>query len=62
MSDNFWSHLASYCQELAPVAGPLLSAVGDTAEAVDRAGRQTKSLRASSHSLSATRISPEDDE
>lgn len=53
MSDNFWSHLASYCQELAPVAGPLLSAVGDTAEAVDRAGRQTKSLRASSQSLSA---------
>lgn len=62
MSTNFWVALASYCQELAPVAGPLLSAVGDTAEAVDRAGRSSSALRTSSHSLSATRISPEDDE
>lgn len=62
MSTNFWVALASYCQELAPVAGPLLSAVGDTAEAVDRAGRSSSTLRTSSHSLSATRISPEDDE
>ena len=36
---NFWTSLASYCQELAPVAGPLLSAVSETAAAVDRAGR-----------------------
>lgn len=53
MPTNFWVALASYCQELAPVAGPLLSAVGDTAEAVDRAGRSSSALRASSRSLSA---------
>lgn len=42
---NFWTSLASFCQELAPVAGPLLSAVGDTASAVDRAGRASGALR-----------------
>ncbi|MFZ9655506.1 MAG: hypothetical protein ACO29V_07665 [Limnohabitans sp.] len=52
MTPSFWTALASYCQELAPVAGPLLSAVGDTAEAVDRAGRSSSALRASSRPLS----------
>lgn len=47
-SPNFWTSLASYCQELAPVAGPLLSAVGETASAVDRAGRSTRALRGES--------------
>ena len=60
MSQSFWTSLASYCQELAPVAGPLLSAVGNTAEAVERAGRQTNSLRASSRSLSADLLATED--
>lgn len=58
---NFWTSLASYCQELAPVAGPLLDAVGNTAEAVDRAGRQTTSLRASSRSIRAELLATEDD-
>ena len=53
MTPSFWTALATYCQELAPVAGPLLSAVGDTANAVDRAGRSSSALRASSRSLSA---------
>jgi len=53
MTPSFWTALSSYCQELAPVAGPLLSAVGDTADAVDRAGRSSSALRASSRSLSA---------
>jgi hypothetical protein len=44
MTASFWTSLATYCQELAPVAGPLLGAVGDTASAVDRAGRSTKAL------------------
>jgi len=44
MTASFWTSLATYCQELAPVAGPLLCAVGDTASAVDRAGRSTKAL------------------
>lgn len=56
-SPSFWTSLASYCQELAPVAGPLLSAVGDTASAVERAGRSTTALRSDSarleHLLSA---------
>ena len=42
MTASFWTSLATYCQELAPVAGPLLGAVGDTASAVDPAGRSTK--------------------
>jgi hypothetical protein len=61
MSQSFWTSLSSYCQELAPVAGPLLAAVGDTADAVDRAGRQTKSLRTSSRSLRADLLATEDD-
>jgi hypothetical protein len=59
-SSSFWATLASYCQELAPVAGPLLGAVGDTAEAVERAGRQTKALRASSRTLAADLLATED--
>jgi len=51
-SPTFWMALASYCQELAPVAGPLLSAVGDTASAVDRVGRSTSALRSDSEQLS----------
>lgn len=50
-TSNFWTSLASYCQELAPVAGPLLSAVGDTASAVDRAGRSTRALQGESSAL-----------
>jgi len=61
MSSNFWTSLATYCQELAPVAGPLLSAVGDTADAVDRAGRQSSSLRASSRTVRADLMATEDD-
>jgi hypothetical protein len=61
MTQSFWTALASYCQELAPVAGPLLSAVGDTAQAVDRAGRQTKSLRSASRALEADLLATEDD-
>lgn len=62
---NFWTSLASYCQELAPVAGPLLDAVGNTAEAVDRANRQNNSLpsssRTSRRALRASLLATEDD-
>ncbi len=61
MTQSFWTSLASYCQERAPVAGPRLSAVVDTAEAVDRAGRQTKSLRSASRALEADLLATEDD-
>jgi hypothetical protein len=45
-SDSFWSTIASYANELAPVAGPLLDAIGQTADAIDRADRQSRSLEA----------------
>ncbi len=45
-SDSFWSTIASYANELAPVAGPLLDAIGQTANAIDRVERQSKSLEA----------------
>lgn len=48
---DFFQSLASYCEELAPVAGPLLSTVADTANAIDRANRRTDSLRADSRTL-----------
>lgn len=51
MTASFWTSLATYCQELAPVAGPLLGAVGETAAAVDRAGRSTAALNRSSDQL-----------
>jgi hypothetical protein len=35
--------------------------VGDTAQAVDRAGRQTKSLRSASRALEADLLATEDD-
>jgi len=62
MHTSFWTALASYCQELAPVAGPLLTAVGDTADAVDRAGRQSKTLRTRSRALSTELIYSEIDD
>lgn len=34
---TFWTTLAAYCSELAPVTGPLLKALGDTASAIERA-------------------------
>lgn len=54
MSQSFWSTVASYASELAPVAGPLLAAVSDTAAALDRAESSTRSLRGSSAALEAT--------
>ena len=44
MPQSFWDALATYTSELAPVAGPLLSAVSETASAIERAGTQTRSL------------------
>lgn len=42
---TIWETVGDYCEELATVAGPLLSAISDTAKAVDRAG-QPKALKA----------------
>lgn len=53
MAQSFWATLASYCTELAPVSGPLLSAVAETAQAVERASMQITALRSSSRSMRA---------
>ena len=44
--DNFWSTIAAYSSELAHVAGPLFEAIGQTANAIERAERQTRALEA----------------
>jgi len=62
MSQSFWSSLSSYCAELAPVAGPLLSAVGETAHAIERAGTQTRSLPTRSRTLRHELVLTDDDE
>ena len=46
--DNFWSAIAAYSSELAHVAGPLLDAIGQTANAIERAERQNRALEAAS--------------
>lgn len=38
---TFWTSLATYCNELAPVMGPLFSALGELADAIQRANHQT---------------------
>ncbi len=43
---SIWSTIARYATEIAPVAGPLLDAIGQTAQAIDRAEIQSRSLPA----------------
>lgn len=46
-STTIWTSIARYCSELAPVVGPLLSAAGETAEAIERASlSESKASRA----------------
>jgi len=59
MSQSFWTTLSAYASELAPVAGPLLGAVADTADAIDRAGTQTKSLTVRSRAITNELLLPE---
>jgi hypothetical protein len=35
---NFWTTIATYCRELAPISGQLLHSISQTAAAIDRAG------------------------
>ena len=44
--DNFWSTIAAYSSELAQVAGPLLEAISQTANAIERAECQSRALEA----------------
>lgn len=51
--NGFWGTIATYASELAPVAGPLLDAIGQTATAIDRAERRNRSLEADLRLLEA---------
>ncbi len=44
---NFWTTIATFCRELAPISGPLLDCIGQTAAAIDRAGSQSQAPRPS---------------
>jgi hypothetical protein len=50
-SGGFWTTIATYATELAPVAGPLLEAIGLTANAIDRADQRNRSVEAEVHYL-----------
>jgi hypothetical protein len=39
-----WSTLGAYAKALAPVTGPLLEAIGEVADAIERVGRQNRAL------------------
>jgi hypothetical protein len=43
---NVWTTIATFCRELAPISGALLDSIGQTAAAIDRAGFESRSLRA----------------
>lgn len=44
---NFWSTIATFCRELAPISGTLLDCIGETAAAIERAGYVSQSTRQS---------------
>ena len=50
---GFWSAIASYASELAPVARPLLEAIGQTAGAIERAEGRNRELKMQTHLLQA---------
>ena len=41
---SIWGTIASYANELAPVAGPLLAAIGQTAEAIERVKQRNRCI------------------
>lgn len=45
MPRDFWSTISDFCTELAPVSGPLLSVLGETAAAIDRANNPPRQLK-----------------
>lgn len=44
MSQDFWQQISIYCNHLAPVAGPLVQKLGETAGAVHAAQEETRML------------------
>jgi hypothetical protein len=55
-SGTFWSTIASYAGELAPVAAPLLDVIAQTAAAIERANRRTSSLDSSTDEPGTQRV------
>jgi hypothetical protein len=42
--NSFWGTVANYANELAPIAGALLDAIGQTASAIERADHRSRCL------------------
>ncbi|WP_143594061.1 hypothetical protein [Synechococcus sp. BO 8801] len=59
---NFWTTVATFCRELAPISGPLLDCIGQTAAAIERAEHGTRSLRAGLDLDQLQLLPPEDEE
>jgi hypothetical protein len=59
---NFWSTIATFCRELAPISGPLLNCIGQTAAAIDRAESEPRRLRQVLDVNRQPVLTPEDDE
>ena len=59
---NFWTTVATFCRELAPVSGQLLESIGQTAAAIERAEHGTRSLRADLDLGQRQLLPPEDGE
>ena len=59
---NFWTTVTTFCRELAPVSGPLLDCIGQTAAAIERVERGTRSLRAELDLDQRLLLDPEDGE
>jgi hypothetical protein len=59
---NPWTTIACYCRELAPISGPLLDCIGQTAAAIHRAGARADLPAARLNLISESLLTPEDDE
>ncbi len=59
---NIWTTIATFCRELAPISGALLDSIGQTAAAIDRAGFESRSLRAPIKQNRRPVITPENEE
>jgi hypothetical protein len=59
---NFWTTIATFCRELAPISGPLLDCIGQTAAAIDRADNESRLLRPQIDLNRHTVLTPKDDE
>ncbi len=42
---SFWTTIATFCRELAPISGPLLDSIGQTAAAIERAKYESRTIR-----------------